>query len=1030
MVSDRWEACWPEGQDRLIVADVAAQSDEVLLAVHQPPRLLEMPVPLPGRRAEAAAQSHEATQEMLLEQLMVAQPREHTLVIPIIGEPGTGKSHLIKWLRVAMPNQEGLVIRHIPREGTSLPEVVRILLEGLEGGRFDDVRNQMDTAKTQIPTLEEAATRLALRLAVVVQYGIPSGWRRAARLDGDLRDSLCDPTVLPALLTDHACRTHLTRVGGPIHRLAADIVNGYQRPAEDDADEELGFRADDLVFTNASLRGAGNAARRAVLNLQMPGFADAAARILSDALDVAAADVIGLGNISLTDVFTDVRAELLKDKKQLVLLFEDMAIARGLQLDLVDAITTPAVRDGVQRLCTLRVALAITASYWDEQAPETLATRISAWGGSMFSLDVPVADTDDVAPVMIGRYLNAARLGVANIRDQPKRRASSVPNQCESCPFDRRDECHALFGATSEGHGLFPLTRPAAVIGSRLANRETFRPRRVLEAIVGPVIADRARLNEGQFPSPNGDIKMLVDGAIQRRALHDLSLAQLEAVESASLSSADRSRAETVLRIWNVQESPDPIGLLRALNLDLPASAIGGNGQPPPAPSRQSPEPGRKPQPAPEDERLQAVSQWAGGRVELSQAIARTLRRSLFDELRAGIRWEEIGFGQESVFSAIGLIGSEQAQMNLAVRIENAAGGGAVGDAKPLIEIRPNAATARLLQGLLLHERHRSWAFPGGMDTLARLRVAVRHAENEIIARLAKGPFARATLTDASRVLVLAAAGLGLAEPSAAAPLAGAVTKVGPVATAGRSRAWAQFEQEAHRAHARSMDLLQAAAGRRQGRGRADITALDWTLIDAKKMARDPAGLQRPPKVGEAHDMHDTLMVLAEAGLAAEAEAIGGVVAAIEDKIGAGSSLTLKTIRDALNDAVTAAKAAHVLRPPDILEQIDEAQLPASTAAAQLLDDARRAVAYAQQGVSIESLTRVARLDMPMLQEISRYLDLVDQLVSRSLEAAAEVIQGNSAGGDGSPSAPARTAIQTLIGDVDQLIAACPGAAE
>ena len=55
---------------------------------------------------------------MLLEQLMVAQPREHTLVIPIIGEPGTGKSHLIKWLRVAMPNRDDLVIRHIPREGT------------------------------------------------------------------------------------------------------------------------------------------------------------------------------------------------------------------------------------------------------------------------------------------------------------------------------------------------------------------------------------------------------------------------------------------------------------------------------------------------------------------------------------------------------------------------------------------------------------------------------------------------------------------------------------------------------------------------------------------------------------------------------------------------------------------------------------------------------------------------------------------------------------------------------------------------
>ena len=70
------------------------------------------------------------------------------------------------------------------------------------------------------------------------------------------------------------------------------------------------------------------------------------------------------------------------------------------------------------------------------------------------------------------------------------------------------------------------------------------------------------------------------------------------------------------------------------------------------------------------------------------------------------------------------------------------------------------------------------------------------------------------------------------------------------------------------------------------------------------------------------------------------------------------ASLTLKTIRDSLNDAVTAAKTAHVLRPPDILEQIDQARLPTSTAAAQLFDDARRAVVYAQQGVSIESLTR------------------------------------------------------------------------
>jgi len=68
-----------------------------------------------------------------------------------------------------------------------------------------------------------------------------------------------------------------------------------------------------------------------------------------------------------------------------------------------------------------------------------------------------------------------------------------VPNKCDDCPFGIRDECHAIFGKTAEGHGLFPLSRAAAKTASRLANRQTFRPRTVLSEVVGPVISDRLR---------------------------------------------------------------------------------------------------------------------------------------------------------------------------------------------------------------------------------------------------------------------------------------------------------------------------------------------------------------------------------------------------------------------------------------------------------------------------------------------------------------------------------------------------------
>jgi hypothetical protein len=947
-------------------------------------------------------------------------------VIPIVGVSGTGKSHLVKWLKAAIPRRPDLVIRHIPREGTSLPEVVRILLEGLEGGRFDEIRQSMDTARNDITSLEQAATRLALRIAELVQFGIASGWRRAAKLDEAIREGLCHPSVLPALLTDPACRAHLTRPDGPIHRLATDIVKGYRRPEEDE-DEELGFRPEDILFTNASLRGAGQAAKRAVLNLQMPGVIDAAVRILSDALDVAAADVIGLGSTSLTDVLADLRGELFRQKKELVLLFEDMAIARGLQLDLIDALTTPAVRDGKQFLCTLRVALAITQTYWDEQAPETLSTRISAWGGSMFSLDVPVNKSGDETSALIGRYLNAARLGVANLEKTPASVSVEVPNACDKCPFDRRDECLELFGVSAGGHGFFPLTPAAAATAARLANPETFRPRMILAHVVGPVIAERSRLNDGTFPSPEGDIQDLVEGAIQRRAIDELELRQIEALDHAQLSAADRNRADTVFRIWGVEKRPDPVALLRALALpDILASVntVGPEVLTPSTPEPQTSKPAR-PRLSPEDARLRAIDQWAGGGIELKGEIARVLRQMLFDELKAGIRWEEIGFGQDALFAAIGLPRRGQQQIYRAVRIANTAGGGAVGDVGPLIEIKPNAANARLLRGLLLRQRHKSWSFPGGLDALARLRIAVRQAETALVERLTAGPFSRKEISDAAQVLVLASAALGIAadsDPNGAVEDALVLISDLP-SQDGRSVVWSEFTRNAQEKYETALDVIRRAAGRRQGRrGGADITAIDWTIFDRKRLTRDPAGLRRPPASKELHELHQALIRSAEVALASEATEIQDLIQKIEEHIGAGASLTLKSITDAFNEAVETAKAAHVLRPLETLEEIEQIKLPSSTAAAQLLDDARRAASGAKQGVSLDSLERIARLQISNLSDIARYLECLDYVLTASVDAAAEVIGANAKGGNGASLRFARDAIQSAISEVEHLL--------
>jgi hypothetical protein len=212
------------------------------------------------------------------------------------------------------------------------------------------------------------------------------------------------------------------------------------------------------------------------------------------------------------------------------------------------------------------------------------------------------------------------------------------------------------------------------------------------------------------------------------------------------------------------------------------------------------------------------------------------------------------------------------------------------------------------------------------------------------------------------------------------------------------------------------------AAGRRQGPGAA-ITAFDWTLVDGKRLTRSGNSLLRAPKDEEAQLLYQDLSRAAEPALKAEADAIESIVRAIEDRIGDGVALTLKTIRDAASETIETAKSAHVLRTAELADEIAQLALPPSVAAADLLEDARRAMTAARAGVSADALSRTARLDVVALREIARYLELLDDLVAGSIDAAREVIESGSSN-DGGVSSPAREAARQMLADVDQLLVA------
>ena len=182
--------------------------------------------------------------------------------------------------------------------------------------------------------------------------------------------ALCDQWVLPAFIKDPVVQDRLTRPGGAVYQPAKDIVEGSKHRS-DDADE-LGFHTDDLLVKG--LRGLGPYAAKALGYPELqPGFADAAARILTDALNEAAPAVMGLGGIQLAEAFKEFRQQLVRDR-ELLILFEDVAITYGLRGASADVLATAAKQKGEAPLCNMRVALAVTADYW-AQMPETDVTR-------------------------------------------------------------------------------------------------------------------------------------------------------------------------------------------------------------------------------------------------------------------------------------------------------------------------------------------------------------------------------------------------------------------------------------------------------------------------------------------------------------------------------------------------------------------------------------------------------------------------------------------------------------------------------
>jgi uncharacterized protein (DUF2267 family) len=552
-------------------------------------------------------------------------PRDHVLV-PVVGESGTGKSHLVRWMRVRLPATATREVIFVPKAQTNLREIVRALVDRLPEAERAQFTAELQGANDSLKGALAQRTAILNELHTALQNdeGDPQ-----SGIDPDWEKHLLDG--LRKVFMDHHLRVSHFLLDSTF---AADLAEHvFERPERYRPTEQRRvFAVTDLPLSVGELRKAGADAQDFLGSLLALDDAtkEAAASIVNRHVDRAIARCLNITGDRLIDLMVGIRRRLRQEGKSLVLLIEDFARLQGLDRALLQSLIEQR-----EDLCVLRTAFACTRGFYNSVA-ETVRTRLTF----VVDMDVPLGRDGsgiDIAR-LTARYMNALRHGEASLRDGFAAYSGgesdfALRSRCDEC--QHRSVCHSAFGAI-DGYGLYPFTETALETMADRADpeaRQRFRIRRFQADVLRRVALLAPDIEAGRFPTP----ELLADlGGVQ-----GFSPAETRKLQTADPATWERRLA--LIQLWDGGSSARnlPDDLQSAFGLDrIP---IGGpETAPRPRQPQFPPDPTKKLEPEP-NPMVQHLTDWSNEQAQLNQSTANALRPLLFNALDEAIDWDAEG---------------------------------------------------------------------------------------------------------------------------------------------------------------------------------------------------------------------------------------------------------------------------------------------------------------------------------------------------------------------------------------------------
>jgi hypothetical protein len=640
---------WPTSQGvGAIPLDAAAFDRNLFLALHQPMVF--------SLRNEGAAEAMQQTEDQLLETFLRDQGSGVTISV-LEGQSGVGKSHAVRWLEARISDDPKHVVIWVPRNRSAKWVLTEILRRPeFREEEFSEIRNRLTAAVEPIGVVE-AGWSLRVKLALALQEEPPPGLSPEEReffigFARDLAEFVSDHNIWR--LPPPNAAGDVDAAGNPLLRLARHLVgeNLETRGIEDrlfvEADLELApatvGRAgpaardfwSDIIRPNVLLEDGNTPVRKAMLGL------------LNRLLDEARAGVLGLDVTPIADLFVDLRRTLYQEGKELVLLIEDFTVMAGLQRSLLDIMVTTASTAGVDNICPIRTALALTPGYMHGEAlPTNVRTR-----ANMYTVEDRIDENETLRryEALSGSFLNAARLTQAGLAEAGPHASFDVVAQPVN--EESRSVLRDFGRSIDSDQWFFPLSRNAVRTLAQLRVREDnqliYNPRLFMRNVLIPILEQRSEFLAGDFPNSASGLPDRISPVVQQEV-------------AARVPLATQGKYRRVLATWggrvrDWQEACQiPAGIFEAFGLTPLEGALPAPAGPAPA----EPVPSEPPTPAPPKDLPWyhgPLEAWQGGEGDLHQDVARELRKAVADMVTARLPrgWPGLpGYAATNLFASV-----------------------------------------------------------------------------------------------------------------------------------------------------------------------------------------------------------------------------------------------------------------------------------------------------------------------------------------------------------------------------------------